>query len=82
MKYKEKLLDHNYDGIQELDNQLPPWWLKLFYITIIWGIGYFMYYHVFEIGDLSEDEYKREMGYAVAEKNVLRVFRSLCCSIF
>ena len=69
MKYEDKLLDHDYDGIQELDNQLPPWWLNLFYITIIWAIGYFLYYHVLEIGDLSADEYRREMGLAVAEKS-------------
>lgn len=70
MKSDEKLLDHNYDGIQELDNRLPPWWLNLFYITIIWGIGYFVYYHVLEIGDLSADEYNREMGVTVAEKSL------------
>lgn len=68
MEKDEKLLDHNYDGIQELDNQLPPWWLNLFYITIIWGLGYFAYYHVLDMGDLMEDEYKREMGYTVEEK--------------
>ena len=31
----EIVLDHNYDGIRELDNKLPPWWLYGFYITII-----------------------------------------------
>lgn len=69
MKKEGKLLDHNYDGIQELDNKLPPWWLNLFYITIVWAIGYFLYYHVLEIGDLSADEYNKEMGRPVAEKS-------------
>jgi mono/diheme cytochrome c family protein len=55
------LADHEYDGIQELDNKLPPWWLYLFYITIIWGIAYMLYYHVFGIGDLSYAEYMKEI---------------------
>ena len=38
MKYEDKLFDHDYDGIQEFDNILPPWWLNLFYITIIYDI--------------------------------------------
>jgi cytochrome c oxidase cbb3-type subunit 3 len=61
MKYEDKLFDHDYDGIQEFDNILPPWWLNLFYITIIWGVIYFFYYHVFEIGDLQVAEYHAEM---------------------
>jgi cytochrome c oxidase cbb3-type subunit 3 len=36
----EILLDHDYDGIQELDNVLPPWWLWGFYITVIISIIY------------------------------------------
>ena len=36
-KEAEILLDHNYDGIKELDNHLPPWWKWLFYGTIIWA---------------------------------------------
>ena len=55
------LLDHDYDGITELDNQLPPWWKYGFYITIVWAIGYFFYYQVFEIGNLQEAEFKAEM---------------------
>ena len=52
---KEPLLDHNYDGIQELDNPLPRWWVYLFYATIVFGIGYFTYYG-FGIGpDLHEE---------------------------
>jgi cytochrome c oxidase cbb3-type subunit 3 len=55
------LLDHNYDGIQELDNQLPRWWVWLFYITIIFSAVYLVYYHVARVGDLSAAEYAREM---------------------
>lgn len=45
-KNEEKLTDHNYDGIQELDNSLPKWWLYLFYITIGFSFVYFGYYEM------------------------------------
>jgi cytochrome c oxidase cbb3-type subunit 3 len=57
----DKLLSHNYDGIQEFDNDLPRWWLWLFYLTIIWGVLYFVFYHVAHIGYLSADEYRQEL---------------------
>ena len=47
------LLDHKYDGIQELDNNLPRWWVWLFYITIIFAAVYLVYYHVAAAGDLA-----------------------------
>ena len=52
------LLDHNYDGIHELDNHLPPWWKWLFYITIVWGFLYLVVYHVFDALPLMEEEYE------------------------
>ena len=55
------LLGHEYDGIQELDNQLPRWWVWLFYITIVFSAVYLVYYHVARAGDLQEAEYKNEM---------------------
>lgn len=42
--HDEKLLDHNYDGIQELDNPLPRWWVYLFYVTIVFAAVYCTYY--------------------------------------
>lgn len=56
--------DHDYDGIQEFDNDLPPWWLYGFYITIIVSIGYMLHYHVFKTGELSIDEYTSELKVA------------------
>src|SRR5512137_1766226 len=60
------LLDHEADGIRELDNKLPRWWVWLFYLTIIFAVGYFGYYHVY--GNirpgkvrLSADDYQVEM---------------------
>ncbi len=48
---KDKLLDHNFDGIQEYDNPLPPWWVYLFIITIIWGVLYYFYYDITGLGE-------------------------------
>ncbi len=50
---------HDYDGIRELDNQLPNWWLWSFYLTIIFSIPYVFYYHVFN-GPTLNQEYLRE----------------------
>lgn len=58
------MLDHEYDGIQELDNHLPPWWLWLFYINIIFAVVYMGYYHVSGLGQTQEEEYESEMIYA------------------
>lgn len=55
------LLDHEIDGIQELDNKLPLWWVWLFYLSIAFAIGYLVYYHVFRIGRLMAAEYEQEM---------------------
>jgi cytochrome c oxidase cbb3-type subunit 3 len=35
---------HEWDGIRELNTPLPRWWLWLFYITIIWSVGYWIVY--------------------------------------
>jgi cytochrome c oxidase cbb3-type subunit III len=63
------LLDHEYDGIRELDNQLPRWWVWLFYITIIYSAGYLVYYHVTGSGDLQAAEYTKEMKAGEQIKN-------------
>lgn len=39
-----KVLDHDYDGIQELDNPLPRWWVYMFYATIVFSIFYILHY--------------------------------------
>lgn len=55
------LLDHDADGIRELDNNLPRWWVWLFYICIAFALVYMVYYHVLSAGDLSIAEYQKEM---------------------
>ncbi len=56
-------LDHNYDGIKELDNKLPPWWLYSFYASIIFAAGYMVYYHILD-GASQETEFQNEMAAA------------------
>jgi len=51
-------LDHEYDGIRELDNRLPPWWLYGFYLTIIFAVVYLWRYHVAYSAPLSKQEYE------------------------
>lgn len=65
-KESDVMLDHDYDGIRELDNILPPWWVGLFYATIIIGVVYFSYYHISDRGLSSSDEYALEMEEAEA----------------
>ena len=62
----EIILDHDYDGIKELDNSLPPWWLYGFYITIIFAIVYLLRFHVFN-GTNQFEELKNEYAVANAE---------------
>ncbi|MCF6280106.1 MAG: c-type cytochrome [Flavobacteriaceae bacterium] len=47
-KEHEIILDHDYDGIKELDNSLPPWWVYSFYATIIFAVFYMFKYEVFD----------------------------------
>jgi cytochrome c oxidase cbb3-type subunit 3 len=63
------LLDHDYDGIQELDNALPPWWKYGFYITIIVAVIYIFNFHVFG-GKTPTEEYTVEMEDAKAQKEI------------
>ena len=61
------LMDHEYDGIQELDNNLPPWWVWMFYATIVFAIVYLFNYHILKTGDLQYQAYDKEIKQADAQ---------------
>ncbi|MFL9843201.1 cbb3-type cytochrome c oxidase N-terminal domain-containing protein [Flavobacterium rhizosphaerae] len=55
------IMNHDYDGIKELDNVLPPWWVGLFYVTIIFGLVYLVRFHI--VGDKDQKaEFEQEMA--------------------
>jgi len=66
-KEEDVLLDHDYDGIKELDNALPPWWKWGFYFTVIVAIIYLFRFHVLESGPTPLQEYNKEMAVAAAK---------------
>lgn len=61
------MTDHEYDGIVELDNNLPPWWKAGFYLGIVFAIVYLARWHVFKTEPLSQQEYALEMETAQEE---------------
>lgn len=75
----EVMMDHEYDGIRELDNNLPPWWVWMFYATIAFGFVYLIYYEVLPYGLTQEEEYLAEVqeaeeakaAYLAAAKNLV-----------
>lgn len=63
---KDLVIDHEYDGIRELDNPVPIWFNFLFYGTIFFGAVYLFIYQVSGIGMNQDQEYAHEI--AVADK--------------
>jgi cytochrome c oxidase cbb3-type subunit III len=76
---EEIMFHHEYDGIRELDNSLPPWWVYMFYISIISGVIYFIHYHVTQTGDLQAAEYQTEIR--EAETQIAAFMKSQANSI-
>ncbi len=62
-KEYEIILDHDYDGIKELDNDLPPWWVYMFYATIIFAVVYLVRFHVYD-DYTQKTEYEQEVAEA------------------
>ncbi len=70
-KEKDILSHHDFDGIRELDNKVPPWFNFLFYGTIVWGIIYMLVFHVFGDGQIQATEYKMEIQQAALEREIM-----------
>lgn len=65
------LLDHDYDGIKELNNKIPPWFMAIFYGTLVWGVIYMVSFHIIGSGNVQEEEYLAEVEAAALEKEIL-----------
>jgi cytochrome c oxidase cbb3-type subunit 3 len=66
---KAIMTDHEYDGIRELDNNLPPWWVYMFYVCIAFAVVYMVYFHMMG-GPSSKQEYENEIAEFRASKEV------------
>ncbi|MEP7165713.1 MAG: cbb3-type cytochrome c oxidase N-terminal domain-containing protein [Ferruginibacter sp.] len=69
-KEADILLDHDYDGIKELDNALPPWWKYGFIITIVVAFVYLLNFHVLGYGKNPTEEYQEEIVKAQEAKEL------------
>ena len=67
---KDIMMEHQFDGISELDNPTPAWFMWLFYSTIAFAFVYMVYYHVLDYGPMQEEEYEIEMASAKADREV------------
>jgi len=65
---KDLIIDHEYDGIKELDNPIPIWFNALFYSTMTFAVVYILIYHVFGWGLNQNQEYAQEMEKAEIAK--------------
>jgi cytochrome c oxidase cbb3-type subunit 3 len=58
---------HVFDGIRELDNSLPPWWVNMFILTVIWAAIFMFYYHFGGGGPTQAEYYEQEVAEAKKE---------------
>lgn len=72
---KHLLLDHSYDNIQELNHPLPSWWNTIWAISIVYGVGYFVYYQ-FMGGPSLKDEFVKEYKIVSAKQEQYKKIES------
>jgi len=60
----DRVLDHDYDGIQEYDNRLPNWWLYTLWGAIVFGVFYWLYFQTTGVGILPGERYELDMAKA------------------
>lgn len=64
---EEQKVVHEVDGIQEYDNHLPNWWLVTLFGAVLFAVGYWFYFHVFQIGEPSMVAWRREVAELAAK---------------
>lgn len=62
------LREHEIDGIQEYDNNLPRWWVWSFVLCVIWSFGYYVHYHWLEIGKVGIERWEAAESRALEAK--------------
>ncbi|MDX9923566.1 MAG: cbb3-type cytochrome c oxidase N-terminal domain-containing protein [Ignavibacteriaceae bacterium] len=70
-KEQEIMFHHDFDGIKELDNKIPPWFNILFYGSIIWSVIYMFVFHIAGDGNIQIAEYQTEIQAASTEREIL-----------
>jgi len=65
------LMAHSYDGIREYDNPLPGWWRAIFWASIVFAAGYWVWFHVGHWGRTPDDKYKAALA-AYNDKRAIR----------
>ena len=68
---KDIMIEHDFDGIHELDNKVPPWFNVLFYGTILFAAIYLLVFHVFRVKPLMIEEYADEVRAAQMKQDEL-----------
>jgi cytochrome c oxidase cbb3-type subunit 3 len=63
---QDQVLEHDFDGIQEYDNQLPNWWLAILYGTVVFAFIYWGYFHTLGVGKSPGESYQAELIAAAA----------------
>ena len=56
------LLAHSYDGIREYDNPLPGWWRAIFWGSIVFAAGYYVWFHVASYGETPDHKYQAALA--------------------
>ena len=66
-KETDIMFDHEYDGIRELDNNLPPWWKYGFFVTVVFAFVYLIHYQVLHTGKSPNEEYEEQLAKGKAD---------------
>ncbi len=63
---------HSFDGIEEYDNDMPSWWLNMFYVSVVFGVAYMAWYHLpfFDSKSLQEEYEEAAAAVSVSAEEI------------